>query len=134
MNIFLKKQTKRRFVGVVNKFNYQKSVSLCSVQFGFVSEEALEASRRLLRKMLGKSVKILRRVFPNITLTSKPAEVRMGRGKGGKIRGKVCFVKPGQMVFEIYFLTETERAKIKNVLVQVKKKISVFCKVLSKKY
>ena len=76
---------------------------LVSTGYGLLSSAQLESARKVIRKSLGKTrkVKVLLRVFPYISLTGKPSEVRMGRGKGSRIRKWVSFVKPGKIIFEL---------------------------------
>lgn len=77
--------------------------ALISSSYGLLSASEIEAARKDIRKALGKNkkIKILTRIFPYIPLTGKPLEVRMGRGKGSRIRKWVYFVKPGKILFEI---------------------------------
>jgi len=97
---------KVRFVGIrqlpKNVNSFRCSV-LCSVGYGLLSASEIEAARRVIRKVIGKNrrIKVMTRVFPYIPLTGKPSEVRMGRGKGSRIRKWVSFVKPGKVIFEI---------------------------------
>jgi large subunit ribosomal protein L16 len=77
--------------------------AIISVGYGLLSASEIDSARKIIRKMVGKNrkIKILTRIFPYIPLTGKPSEVRMGRGKGSRIRKWVCFVKPGKILFEI---------------------------------
>ena len=54
---------------------------------------------------MSKSGKIWIRVFPDHPYTSKPAEVKMGKGKG-ELQGYVAIVKPGRVLFEVEGVTE----------------------------
>src|SRR5690242_18163780 len=77
--------------------------ALISVGYGLLSASEIDSARKIIRKIIGKNrkIKVLTRIFPYLPLTGKPAEVRMGRGKGSRIRKWVCFVKPGKILFEI---------------------------------
>lgn len=97
---------KVRFVGIndLNRNIFKKNTCvLLSSGYGLLSASQIEAGRRSIKKVLGKSrrIKLLVRIFPYIPLTGKPSEVRMGRGKGSRIRKWVSFVKPGKVLFEI---------------------------------
>jgi len=77
--------------------------ALISTSYGLLSASEIDAAKKIIRKIVGKNrkIKVLTRVFPYIPLTGKPSEVRMGRGKGSRIRKWVCFIKPGKILFEI---------------------------------
>lgn len=130
---FKKINSKVRFVGIRKifiKMQHKRTSILCSIGYGLLSSSEIEAGRKLIRKMLGKSkrIKILVRIFPYILLTGKPAEVRMGRGKGSKIRKWVCFVKPGKILYEIKNISN-KRGKF--ILLKASEKLSVKTKPLS---
>jgi large subunit ribosomal protein L16 len=65
-----------------------------------VTSNQIEAARRALSRAAGKSAKIWVRIFPDRPFTKKPAEVRMGSGKGD-LAGYVFDVRPGRVLFEI---------------------------------
>ena len=92
----------KKITGVAN--------SGCNLAFGMYGLKALssgrlkanqlEATRRSISKNLKRDGKLWIRVFPQIPVSSKPAEVRMGSGKG-RVSYWMCRVKPGLMLFEI---------------------------------
>lgn len=65
-----------------------------------VTSNQIEAARRALTRAAGKSAKVWVRIFPDRPLTKKPAEVRMGSGKGD-VQGYVVDVRPGRVLFEV---------------------------------
>jgi large subunit ribosomal protein L16 len=65
-----------------------------------LTSNQLEAARRALSRAAGKTAKIWIRVFPDRPFTRKPAEVRMGSGKGD-LEGYVVEVRPGRVLFEV---------------------------------
>lgn len=65
-----------------------------------VTSRQLEAARRAIVRCMKRQGKIWIRVFPDIPVSKKPAEVRMGKGKGNP-EFWVCRVKPGRIIFEI---------------------------------
>lgn len=70
-----------------------------------ITSNQIEAARRALTHSAGKTAKIWIRIFPDRPFTRKPAEVRMGSGKGDP-QGFVMDVRPGRMLFEIDGATE----------------------------
>ena len=60
----------------------------------------IEAARVALTRHMKRTGKVWTRVFPNIPVSKKPVEVRMGKGKGS-IEFWVCRVKPGRILFEV---------------------------------
>lgn len=65
-----------------------------------ITSNQIEAARRALSRAGGKTAKIWTRIFPDRPFTRKPAEVRMGSGKGD-LAGYVMDVRPGRVIFEI---------------------------------
>ncbi len=65
-----------------------------------VTSNQIEAARKALSRAAGKSAKIWIRIFPDRPYTRKPAEVRMGSGKGD-LAGYVMDVRPGRILFEV---------------------------------
>jgi large subunit ribosomal protein L16 len=70
----------------------------------------IEAARVALTRYMKRTGRVWTRIFPNIPVSKKPTEVRMGKGKGN-IEYYACRVKPGRIIFEIDGVTE-EVAKI----------------------
>jgi large subunit ribosomal protein L16 len=67
---------------------------------GRVTARQIEAARRAITRHLKRVGRVWIRVFPDVPVSSKPAEVRMGKGKGS-VELWVCRVKPGRVMFEI---------------------------------
>ena len=65
-----------------------------------VTSNQIESARRALTRAAGKSAKVWVRIFPDRPFTRKPAEVRMGSGKGDP-QGFVFDVRPGRVIFEV---------------------------------
>jgi large subunit ribosomal protein L16 len=73
----------------------------------------IEAARRAINNFTKRGGKLWIRVFPDKPVTAKPAETRMGSGKGAPDHW-VCVVKPGRIIFEIGGVTEeTARAAMR---------------------
>ncbi|MBP8810811.1 MAG: 50S ribosomal protein L16 [Kofleriaceae bacterium] len=67
---------------------------------GWITARQIEAARVAISRAVKKSGKIYVRLFPDKSFTKKPAETRMGTGKGG-VEGWVAVVKPGRVIFEV---------------------------------
>ncbi|MFC3053350.1 50S ribosomal protein L16 [Kordiimonas pumila] len=72
---------------------------------GRISARQIEAARRAMNRHMKRSGKVWIRIFPDVPVTAKPTEVRMGKGKGSVDRW-VCKVKPGRIMFEIDGVSE----------------------------
>jgi large subunit ribosomal protein L16 len=67
---------------------------------GRVTAREIEAARRAITRHLKRVGRVWIRVFPDVPVTQKPAEVRMGKGKGS-VEYWVAKIKPGRVMFEI---------------------------------
>ncbi len=76
------------------------SYGLKAVSYARVRSNQLEAARKVLSRSLGKTGRVWIRVFPDMPFTQKPAEVKLGKGKGD-LQGYQVPVKPGRVMFEI---------------------------------
>jgi large subunit ribosomal protein L16 len=76
------------------------SFGLKSLEAGRIKSNQLESARKTIAHSMSKSGKIWIRVFPDHPYTSKPAEVKMGKGKG-ELQGYVAIIKPGRVLFEV---------------------------------
>ena len=65
-----------------------------------ITSRQIEAARRTISRYLKRTGRLWIRIFPDVPVTSKPAEVRMGKGKGNIDRW-VVRVKPGTIMFEV---------------------------------
>jgi large subunit ribosomal protein L16 len=72
----------------------------------WVTSRQIEAARRVMVRYLRRGGKMWIRIFPDKPVTKKPAETRMGSGKGS-VDHWVAVVKPGRMLFEISGLKES---------------------------
>ena len=71
---------------------------------GWITARQIEAARVAISRAVKKSGKVYIRLFPDKPITKKPAETRMGTGKGG-VEGWVAVVKPGRVIFEVEGVT-----------------------------
>ena len=75
-------------------------IGLKALQPERLTARQIEAARRAIARHTKRAGRMWTRVFPDIPVTKKPAEVRMGSGKGG-IELWVARVKPGRIIFEL---------------------------------
>lgn len=75
------------------------SFGLKTLDEGFITSRQIEAARIALTRYMKREGKVWIRIFPDKPMTSKPAEVRMGKGKGAPSHW-VAVVKPGRIMFE----------------------------------
>ena len=79
---------------------------LMSMEPGWISNRQIEAARVALTREMKRGGKVWIRVFPDKPITKKPAETRMGKGKGNP-EGWVAVVRPGRILFEVEGVDET---------------------------
>ena len=65
-----------------------------------VTARQIEAARRAITRHLRRSGRVWIRIFPDVPVSTKPAEVRMGKGKGN-VEYWVALVQPGKMLYEM---------------------------------
>lgn len=76
------------------------SFGLKAIAPGRIRSEQLESARKVISREIGKNGKIWIRIFPDMPYTQKPAEVKLGKGKGD-LAGYCAPVKPGRVLFEV---------------------------------
>jgi large subunit ribosomal protein L16 len=78
---------------------------LQAVEPAWVTNRQIESARVAITRHIKRGGKVWIRLFPDKPVTSKPAETRMGKGKGNP-EGWVAVVKPGRIMFELEGVTE----------------------------
>jgi len=78
---------------------------LKAMESGWVTDRQIEAGRVAITRFVKRGGKIWIRVFPDKPITKKPAETRMGKGKGAP-EGWVAVVRPGKILYEMEGVTE----------------------------
>lgn len=73
---------------------------LQALEPGWISARQIEAARRAIVRAIRRRGKVWIRIFPDKPITQKPAETRMGKGKGN-VEYWVSVVKPGRIMFEV---------------------------------
>jgi large subunit ribosomal protein L16 len=81
------------------------SFGLRATDYARVNSRQLEAARKVIKRTTGKFGQVWIRVFPDRPFTRKPAEVKMGKGKGG-VEGYEAEVLPGRILFEVDGVSE----------------------------
>ena len=71
-----------------------------------IISKQIEAARVALTRFMKRTGKVWLRIFPNIPVSQKPTEVRMGKGKGAP-EFWACRVKPGRIIFEVDGVSES---------------------------
>ena len=101
---------------------------LQAIEPGWVTARQIEAARRVIVREMKRRGKMWIRIFPDKPITAKPAETRMGKGKGS-VDHWVAVVKPGRVMFEVSGVT-AEIAKV--ALVQAAYKLPIKAQFVSK--
>ncbi len=97
-----RKQQKGRMRGMAHRGSDLTfgEYGLQAVECGFVSAKQIEAARIAMTRHVKRGGKMWIRIFPDKPITKKPAEVRMGKGKGAP-EGWVAVIRPGKILYEM---------------------------------
>ena len=97
-----RKPQKGRMKGMSNSGDYVAfgTFGLKAIEAGWITSRQIEAARKAITRYLKRAGRMWIRIFPDVPVSKKPAEVRMGKGKGSN-EFWVCRVKPGRIMFEI---------------------------------
>ena len=125
-----RKQHRGRMTGVAtrgNKVSYGE-YGLATTEPAWITAAQIEAARIAMTRYVKRGGKVWIKIFPDKPVTAKPAETRMGSGKG-TLEYWVAVVKPGRVLFEISGVAE-ETAK--EALRLATHKLPCKCKIVSK--
>ena len=103
------------------------SFGLKAIEPERVTARQIEAARRAITRHLRRAGRVWIRIFPDVPVSSKPAEVRMGKGKGSP-EFWVCRVKPGRIMFELFcniFIISTVNKFLLTLLILVNLKLGL---------
>lgn len=105
--IKFRKQFKGRMRGIALRGNTIAfgEFGLATLEPGWISNRQIEASRVAISRAMKRGGKMWIRLFPDKPITKKPAETRMGSGKGNP-EGWVAVVKPARILFEVEGIPE----------------------------
>ena len=97
-----RKQQKGRTGGIASRGNHIAfgDYGLQALEPGWITNRQIEAARVAITRFIKRGGKLWIRIFPDKPFTKKPAETRMGKGKGAPERW-VAVVKPGRVMFEM---------------------------------
>lgn len=97
-----RKQQKGRMKGKASRGNTVAfgEYGIQALECGWLTSKQIEAARVAIIRHVRRGGKIWIRVFPDKPITKKPAETRMGKGKGAP-EAWVCVVRPGRILYEI---------------------------------
>jgi len=100
-----------------------------AMEAGWITSNQIEAARIAMTRHIKRGGKVWIKIFPDKPITSKPAETRMGSGKGS-LEYWVAVVKPGRIMFEIGGAVPEET--LREALRLAIHKLPIKCKVISK--
>ena len=101
-----------------------------SLEAARITGKHIETVRRILAKSIKKTGRVNIRIFPHLPVTNKPADVRMGGGKGN-VEYYIANIKAGTVMFEMDGITESE-ARI--LCVKVSNKLPVACLFVKRRF
>lgn len=104
------------------------SFALKSMEFSRLTSRQIESARVALTRHMKREGKVWIRIFPDKPITSKPAEVRMGKGKGA-VDHYVCEVQPGRILFEVEGVSQELAYESLRLAAQ---KLPVLCKAVTR--
>ncbi|SET35525.1 50S ribosomal protein L16 [[Clostridium] polysaccharolyticum] len=110
-----------------NKISYGE-FGIVALESGWVKSNQIEAARIAMTRYIKRGGKVWIKIFPDKPVTNKPAETRMGSGKGS-LEYWVAVVKPGRVMFEISGVAEEVAREALRLATH---KLPVKCKVVSR--
>ena len=125
-----RKQMKGRMTGAANRgaeISFGE-YGLKTLEPGWITDRQIEAARIAMTRHVKRGGKIWIRMFPDKPITKKPAETRMGKGKGAPDHW-VAVVKPGRILYEIEGVSEEMAREAMRLAAQ---KLPVKCKFVSR--
>ncbi len=102
--------------------------ALQSLEAGWITSRQIEAARRTITNYVKRGGKVWIRIFPDRPITQKPAETRMGSGKGS-VEYYVAVIKPGRILFEI---TGVPEDVAQEAMRRAAQKLPVKCKFVTR--
>jgi large subunit ribosomal protein L16 len=102
---------------------------LQALESAWITDRQIEAGRRAITHYVKRGGKVWIRIFPDKPITAKPAETRMGKGKGAP-EGWVAVVKAGRILYEMEGVTETDA---KEAMRLASSKLPIATKIVARK-
>jgi large subunit ribosomal protein L16 len=114
-----RKQQKGRMTGVSSRGAEVSfgDYGLQAIECGWITARQIEAARVTLSRYVKRTGKMWIRVFPDKPITKKPAETRMGKGKG-PVEGWIAVIKPGKVLYEIMGVPEDKAREALRIAAQ----------------
>jgi len=125
-----RKQFRGRMTGIAtrgNKITYG-DFGILAMEPGWVKSNQIEAARIAMTRHVKRGGKVWIKIFPDKPVTEKPAETRMGSGKGSP-EYWVAVVKPGRILFEIAGVEEETAREALRLAIN---KLPIKCKIVAK--
>ena len=110
-----------------NKISYGE-YGIVAMEPAWIKSNQIEAARIAMTRYIKRGGKVWIKIFPDKPVTAKPAETRMGSGKGS-LEYWVAVVKPGRVLFEVAGVSE---ATAREALRLATHKLPIKCKIVSK--
>lgn len=107
---------------------YEGDFGLQAIECGWITSNQIEAARIALTRSVKRGGQVWIKIFPDKPVTKKPAETRMGSGKGSP-EYWVAVVKPGRVLFEIGGIPEDQSREALRLAMH---KLPVKCKIIAK--
>ena len=125
-----RKQFRGRMKGKAQRGNTVDfgDIGLQSLEPAWITSRQIEAARRAIVRQLRRRGKVYIRIFPDKPVTQKPAETRMGKGKGS-VDHWVAVVKPGRVMFEVGGVDEEIATE---ALLRASYKMPVKCRIVKR--
>lgn len=99
---------------------------LKAMRCGWITDRQIEAARIAMTRFIKRGGKVWIRMFPDKPITKKPAETRMGKGKGAPEQW-VCVIRPGKILFEMEGVPKDIATEAMRLAAQ---KLSLPCKMI----
>jgi large subunit ribosomal protein L16 len=103
-------------------------IAIKALEHGKLSSNQIEAARIAIMRHIKRGGQVFIRIFPDMPITAKPAEVRQGKGKGAPV-GWVAPIKPGRILYEV---KGVDLALAKEALTRASHKLSVKTQIVVK--
>ncbi len=127
-----RKSHRGRMKGVATRGNRVSfgEFGLMAMEMGWLAAREIEAGRVAATHMMGTEGRLYIRVFPHKSISGKPAETRMGKGKG-EPEYYAAVIRPGTVLFEI---SGVDEAFARQVFNNVAHKMSLRCKMVTRRH
>ncbi|HAS92581.1 MAG TPA: 50S ribosomal protein L16 [Sedimentibacter sp.] len=125
-----RKQQRGRMTGIATRGNSitYGEYGLQAIEPAWITSNQIEAARRAMTRSVKRGGQIWIKIFPDKPVTKKPAETRMGKGKGSP-EYWVAVVKPGRVLFEMSGVTEDVAREAMRLAMH---KLPIKCKFVAK--